>query len=113
MMLTQVRGLEAAFNFKLIATHIPGKINTVADRLSRVVLDDNYRVKDEIIRIINECFMRITIDRFATRQNRVTKLFNSYLYEEDCTGIDAFSQNDYPEHINYMFPPISLAGRVI
>lgn len=43
-MLTQIRSLEAAHNMKIIATHIPGKLNTVADTLSRVILQDNLRV---------------------------------------------------------------------
>ena len=90
-MLMQIRSLEAANNMKIIATHIPGKLNRVADTLSRVILQDNLRVNPYYLDIVGRAFTPITIDRFATACNAVHKHFNSYLLEEGCQGIDAFA----------------------
>ncbi len=43
--LLQVRELEVAHAFNIIPAHIPGTVNKVADQLSRVVLDDHWKIK--------------------------------------------------------------------
>lgn len=69
--LTQLFGALQARSCSIIASHIPGTTNTVADTLSRVSLEDSYRFRREILHIIEMAFEPITIDRFATRANRV------------------------------------------
>ena len=81
--------------------------------MSRVTLDDQWRVSTAIIQALSTALGTITIDRFATNINRVCEQFNSYFVEEDSAGIDAFAQQDYNSHRNYAFPPVSILGRFL
>jgi hypothetical protein len=52
-----------------------------------------------------------SIDRFATSRNALLSLFNSYLYEENTSGVDAFAQNNWHLHTNFCNPPLAILGR--
>ena len=52
-----------------------------------------------------------TIDRFACKTNALLKNYNSYFYDKDSIGVDAFAQNDYEHHVNFLHPPLSIMGR--
>lgn len=52
-----------------------------------------------------------TIDRFATNHNKVLTKYNSMVYEQDCSGVDAFAQTDYAGHTNFIHPPYTIMGR--
>ena len=77
------------------------------------MLEDHIRVNPLVIEEIKTCFERITIDRFATANNKICNVFNSYYLETSAWGVDAFAQTDYGQHTNYIFPPISLVGHTI
>lgn len=39
--------------------------------------------------------LQFTIDRFACKANALLKNYNSYFYDKDSIGVDAFAQNNY------------------
>ena len=84
-----------------------------ADTLSRVTLGDAWTTHPDIIRELDVLSGGITIDRFATRHNRVVATYNSFFMEEGSAGTDAFAQLDYDLHTNYIHPPIGIVGRVL
>ncbi len=92
---------------------MPGTTHVTVDQLSRVTLDDQKRVHPNITTAINNTIGQIPIDRFAIFANKVTEPYNSYYMEIESAGTDAFSQQNYMEECNYMFPPISLIGRTL
>jgi hypothetical protein len=100
-------------NSTIVATYLPGKNNLLADRLSRVTLDDHVRTNIMVILEIEDSYETITIDRFATNFNKICTTYNSYYLEEGASGIDAFAQTDYMQHVNYVFPPVSIVGRTL
>ena len=89
--LRQLHALQSELKFTIIAEYLPGPRNVGADTLSRVTLDDQWRVSDALIRQLTTAYGNITIDRFATNSNTVCDRFNSYFIEPLSTGIDAFA----------------------
>lgn len=59
--------------------------------LSRVTLEDQWTTSPEVINILHNLCGGMTIDRFATRANRVMDSYNSFFMEEQSAGTDAFA----------------------
>ena len=57
-------------------------------------------------------FGRLDIDRFATYVNKLLPKFNSFFFEKDTCGVDAFAQDDWNLYLNYLNPPFPILGRV-
>lgn len=53
-----------------------------------------------------------TIDRFACSANTLLPVFNSYFYEPKTAGVDAFAQQDYYHHVNFLHAPLSIMGKL-
>lgn len=78
-------------NSNLISEFIPGSENKVSDKLSRLDLGDFYQFNVDIFSYIFDIIGPFSIDRFATKNNTLLDLFNSYFYEFNTAGIDAFA----------------------
>lgn len=96
----------------MFAQHIPGVQNTVADDLSRTNLGDSYRLHRATFKMLQLISAPSTVDRFACASNAQLEVFNTMLNEPGSAGVDAFAQNDYLEHVNFMFPPVAMLSRV-
>jgi len=96
------------------AYHIPGKINSRADALSRQKLNDDmeWALSDSVFTRIMKTFGQCSVDMFASRVNK--RLFKYVSYAPDCkaVSVNAFSLN-WKGHFSYMFPPFSLIGSVL
>lgn len=96
----------------LIAAHIPGKDNDIADGLSRNFSNNvDWQLSDEIFRIICTRFGTPSVDLFANRENTKLRKFCTWKADPDAWQIDAFSfpwVNDF----YYLFPPFRLVGKV-
>ena len=97
-------------NIWLSISHIPGEINVIADRASRVFDDStewklalNVHVFNRVVNILGTP----TIDMFASRLNYQLTPCVSWLPDPQAMAIDAFTL-DWTNHFLYVFPPFSI-----
>ena len=121
-----VRSLECEIQAKLIWTwcekrhvwltiaHIPGVENVLVDEKSRKFADNlEWKLGDKLFEKVVENFGEPNIDLFASRLNRKTELFVSWLPDPEAAAIDAFSLHWSQFELIYAFPPFSLVGQTI
>lgn len=95
------------------AMHLPGILNTEADRLSRSRRrDHDYHLDPSFFRSIERATTPFTIDLFASRINAQKARFCSRLPDPKATYRDAFSTDWSREHC-FAFPPIPLIPKVL
>ena len=94
--------------------HIPGKLNVLADTLSRSIkpVITEWTLSQEIFNFLTQVWDRPHIDLFATSLNNRLPTFVSPVPEEKALATDAFSLNWDGMH-TYAFPPFNLVGRVV
>ena len=96
----------------LIADHIPGKENTIADSESRVFKDRwDWKLNPELFRIIQQKFGPLEKDLFATRLSTQLPRFFSWRPDPEAEAIDAFKQSW--KGVNYANPPWAVLPRVL
>ena len=101
-------------NVWIVCTHIPGKENIDADRLSREFNDQiEWRLDHDIFLEICLKMIMPEIDLFATRINTQLDTFCSWRKDPDCSYVDAFSLNWGNFNAVYIFPPFSLLNSCI
>ncbi|KAA6380346.1 MAG: putative Transposon Ty3-I Gag-Pol polyprotein [Streblomastix strix] len=101
-------------NIKIITQHVPGKMNMIADALSRLCRSGDYHLHpsylDQIRMIWN---IKPTLDLLASS---TTKLLPRYvtanIRDQQAQWIDAFS-NTWTNEILLVHPPIPILSRVI
>ena len=109
---TAVWALAETYQFKIVCTHIPGVLNSSADRLSRSPDTHNWMLHPILFRWLNRRFGPFTIDRFATNLNAQLPRFNSRYWEPNSEGINALAQDWHAEN-NFANPPWALIPRVL
>ena len=99
-------------NIWLTITHIPGKLNEIADRKSRVFNDfTEWMLDPSIFMQIERRLGRPKIDLFASKLNCQIKPFVSWGRDPEAQAVDAFT---FPwEDLSYAFPPFCLIQRVL
>ena len=98
----------------LKARHIPGRLNVVADKLSRLgqIIQTEWSLLPEIFQAICSRWHRPQIDLFATRFNNKLPLFVSPVPDSLATAVDALSLPWYNLDA-YAFPPTAILGKVV
>ena len=97
----------------LSAAHIAGKVNVIADDLSRNFNDDlEWSLCDDEFNKLLQQFGHFSIDLFATCLNTKVKRFCSWSPQPGAEWIDAFTRS-WTDEFFYAFPPSSLTGRVL
>lgn len=103
-------------NIWISAFHIPGRLNIRADKLSRMKKKCNDDMEWALAQSMYDKIVlkmgRSDIDLFASKQNRKSQLFISYVPEKDALAVNAFSVT-WNYNLHYAFPPFSIIGRVI
>ena len=99
----------------LTASHIPGKENIEADRLSRIrETSMEWKLDENIFQKVNRKFGFIPdIDLFATRINTQLHTYASFLPDPEAQHINAFTLDWGKFGKIYCFPPFSIIGKVI
>lgn len=96
--------------------HIPGKLNTTADSLSRQKRkcneDMEWAININIYDMICQKMGSSEIDLFASAKNHKHKRYVSYMPEKGAVAINAFSIY-WKYKLHYAFPPFSVIGRVL
>lgn len=103
-----------ARNICLSARHIPGKLNIVADALSRphCVLHTEWTIHRGVLSWVWEVWFRPVVDLFATKFNYRLPLYVSPVADPAAWAIDAFSIS-WSGILAYAFPPLPILSRVI
>ena len=98
----------------LRARHIPGRLNVVADQLSRLgqTIQTEWSLLQEVFQTICSRWHRPNIDLFATRFNNKLPQFVSPVPDPLATAVDALSL-PWEDLDDYAFPPAAILGKVV
>ena len=98
----------------LRARHIPGCLNVVADKLSRLgqVIQTEWALLPEIFQRICQQWHYPRVDLFATRFNHKLTQFVSPFPDPQAWAVDALSLL-WEDLDPYAFPPVALLGKVV
>ena len=109
-----IMNLCLAHNIQLLVKHIPGRFNTLADRMSRMdkPIPTEWSLNQEIANKIFQIMDFPSIDLFATRLNHRLPLYVSPIPDQKALSIDAISM-DWNRIHAYAFPPFHLIQTVI
>ena len=109
-----VLNLCLAHNIHLLAKHIPGRLNILADRMSRIdkPISTEWSLNREIANKIFQIMGFPSIDLFATRLNHRLPIYVSPIPDQKVLSIDALSM-DWNRMHTYAFPPFHLIPAVI
>ena len=101
-------------NIQLLVKHLPGRFNTLADRMSRVdkPISTEWSLNQEIANKIFQIMDFPSIDLFATRLNHRLPFYVSPIPDQKALSIDALSM-DWNRIHAYAFPPFHLIPAVI
>ena len=109
-----ILNLCLAHNIQLLVKHIPGRFNTLADRMSRMdkPIATEWSLNQEIANKIFQIMDFPSIDLFATRLNHRLPLYVLPITDQKALSIDAISM-DWNRIHAYAFPPFHLIQTVI
>ena len=98
----------------LKARHIPGQLNVVADKLSRLgqTIQTEWSLLQEVFQTICSRWHRPQIDLFATRFNNKLPQFVSPVPDSLAVAVDALSLQ-WEDLDAYAFPPAAMLGKVV
>ena len=98
----------------LKARHIPGWLNVVADKVSRLgqTIQTEWPLLPEVFHAICSRWHQPQIDLFATRFNNKLPLFVSPVPDPLATAVDALSLQ-WEDLDAYAFPPAAILGNVV
>ena len=103
-----------AHNIQLLVKHIPGRFDTLADRMSRVdkPISTEWSLNQEIANKIFQIMDFPLIDLFATRLNHRLPFYVSPIPDQKALSLDALTM-DWNHIHAYAFPPFHLIPAVI
>ena len=98
----------------LTAKYVPGKLNVLADCLSRAhqVLPTEWTIAHHILQPVWSAWFKPQIDLFATRFSKRLPLFVSPVPDPQAWEVDALSIQ-WSNLLGYAFPPIAMLERVL
>lgn len=99
-------------NINLNVQWIPRENNKEADRVSKIIDIDDWKISDEFFGYLDNLWGPFSIDRFANHYNSKVERFNSRYYEIDTEAVDAFTQ-DWRGENNWFVPPVKCISRLL
>ena len=98
---------------ELRAAHIAGKLNVLADHLSRKqIRPSEWSINNQVINQIFALWNKPLIDLFASAQNHKTPVFCTWFPSQEALAVDALSI-PWEGMFAYAFPPIGLILKVL
>jgi len=99
----------------VVAEHLPGVLNTIADEESRVMKDrSDWKLNPQIFQMIQEKWGPLEVDLFASRLTTQLERFFSWRPDPEAEALDAFNQDwNALQGRSYANPPWNLVGRVL
>ena len=97
----------------LKARHIPGRLNVIADKLSRQgqIIQTEWS-HQEVFDLLCQTWHRHQVDMFATRYNCKLTKFVSPVPDPNAWAVDTLTVS-WENLDMYAFPPVSLLGKVV
>ena len=98
----------------LRARHIPGRMNVIADKVSRhnQVIQTEWSLSQQVFNLLCSRWDKPQIDLFATRFNHKLPKFVSPLPDQTAWAVDAVSL-PWENMEVYVFPPVPLIVQVV
>ena len=98
----------------LKARHIPGRLNVIADKLSRLnqTIQTEWSLLPDVFQSLCSKWHRPQIDLFATRFNHKLPLFVSPVPDTLALAVDALTL-PWEDLDAYAFPPTAILGKVV
>ena len=98
----------------LKARHIPGRLNVIADKLSRQgqVIQTEWSLHQEVFDLLVQTWHRPQVDMFATKYNCKLAHYVSPVPDPSAWAVDALTVS-WENLDMYVFPPVSLLGKVV
>ena len=102
-------------NITLQVRHIPGRLNVIADKLSRhyQVIQTEWSLHQEVFNLLCQQWHSPEVDLFATRYNNKLPKFVSPVPDPHAWAMDAPGSLSWEGLDLYAFPPIPLLGNVV
>lgn len=105
--------LAIKHNFMIKAAYVAGKMNLLADHLSRVkIRPSEWTLNNQIVQMLFRRWGTPMIDLFASVHNHKVPIFCSWYQNSQALAIDALSVS-WERMIAYAFPPICLIPKVL
>ena len=98
----------------LRARHIPGRLNVIADKLSRQgqVIQTEWSLHREVFDLLTQTWHLPQVDMFATKYNCKLDQYVSPVPDPRAWAVDALTVS-WESLDMYIFPPVSLLGKVV
>ena len=98
----------------LRAHHIPGRLNVIADKLSRLgqTIQTEWSLHPEVFQAVCSRWHQPQVDLFATRFNNKLPQFVSPVPDPQAWAVDALSLS-WENLDPYAFPPAAILGKVV
>ena len=98
----------------LRARHIPGRLNVIADKLSRLgqTIQTEWSLHPEVFQAVCSRWHQPQVDLFATRFNNKLPQFVSPVPDPQAWAVDALSLS-WEDLDPYAFPPAAILGKVV
>ena len=106
--------LTARQQVTLRARHIPGRLNVIADKLSRLgqTIQTEWSLHPEVFQAVCSRWHQPQVDLFATRFNNKLPQFVSPVPDPQAWAVDALSLS-WEDLDPYAFPPAAILGKVV
>ena len=101
-------------NIQLRARHIPGRLNVIADKLSRShqIISTEWQINPQVVQSLFHLWGTPSLDLFATRHNTQLQMFVSPIPDPQAVAVDALSIQ-WQGLWAYAFPPPALLTKVL
>ena len=97
----------------LKAAHIAGRKNILADDLSRIkILPTEWTLKRAVVQALFQTLGEAQIDLFASKKNRQTQIYCSWIQDPQAYAIDALTI-PWENMFAYAYPPICLIPKIL
>ena len=101
-------------NVEISARYLAGKENTKADSPVTDISPSGMTTSHpSVFRMLDHVWGRHTMDRFASMANHQTPQYNSRFWHPWSQGVDAFVQQNWKEHNNFVNCPFNLLPKVL
>ena len=110
---TNIWALLVDIQADIVARHLSGSKNVVADSLSRMSSRHEWSIHPNLYQYLDKLWGPHTCDRFASYLTCVHPNYNSFHADPYSSGVDALAQSDWGINNNFINAPLRLMNHII